>query len=116
MKIYHHFEMIYSDWLVKKKNFSIVSLAEAFQKSTAFGLLDFFSLLCFIQIIEDWKFVAMVLDRFFLWLFFVACVSGMAIIILSAPSLYDTRQPIDIKYSKIAQKKLKHLAHDFAFT
>jgi len=70
----------------------------------------------FDSIIEDWKFVAMVLDRFFLWLFFVACVSGMAIIILSAPSLYDTRQPIDIKYSKIAQKKLKHLAHDFAFT
>lgn len=47
MKIYHHFEMIYSDWLVKKKIFSIVSLAEAFQKSTAFGLLDFFFFIMF---------------------------------------------------------------------
>lgn len=68
--------------------------------------------------IEDWKFVAMVLDRFFLWLFFVACVAGMAIIILQAPSLYDTTQPIDIKYSKIAQKKLKLKGMElpFAFT
>ncbi|XP_059351872.1 acetylcholine receptor subunit alpha-like 1 isoform X2 [Daphnia carinata] len=72
----------------------------------------------FDSVIEDWKFVAMVLDRFFLWLFFVACVAGMAIIILQAPSLYDTTQPIDIKYSKIAQKKLKlkNMDHDFAFT
>jgi len=66
--------------------------------------------------IEDWKFVAMVLDRFFLWLFFVACVAGMAIIILQAPSLYDTTHPIDIKYSKIAQKKLKMKDPDFVFT
>lgn len=59
----------------------------------------------------------MVLDRFFLWLFFVACVAGMAIIILQAPSLYDTTQPIDILYSKIAQKKLKlkNIDHDFSF-
>ncbi len=66
--------------------------------------------------IEDWKFVAMVLDRFFLWVFTVACVAGMAVIILQAPSLYDTTQPIDIKFSKIAQKKLKYLAQNFAFT
>ena len=59
----------------------------------------------------------MVLDRFFLWLFLVACVAGMAIIILQAPSLYDTTQPIDILYSKIAQKKLKlkNIDHDFSF-
>ena len=58
----------------------------------------------------------MVLDRFFLWLFFIACVAGMAII-LQAPSLYDTTQPIDILYSKIAQKKLKlkNIDHDFSF-
>nr|AAQ75737.1 nicotinic acetylcholine receptor alpha 1 subunit [Nilaparvata lugens] len=52
---------------------------------------------------EDWKYVAMVLDRLFLWIFTIACVMGTAIILLQAPSLYDTT--IDIKYSKIAKKK-----------
>ncbi|XP_059490109.1 acetylcholine receptor subunit alpha-like 1 [Neocloeon triangulifer] len=55
---------------------------------------------------EDWKYVAMVLDRLFLWIFSVACVMGTALIILQAPSLYDTTRPIDIQFSKIAKKKL----------
>ncbi|KAF4519435.1 hypothetical protein B566_EDAN008662 [Ephemera danica] len=55
---------------------------------------------------EDWKYVAMVLDRLFLWIFSVACVMGTCLIILQAPSLYDTTKPIDIQYSKIAKKKL----------
>ena len=50
---------------------------------------------------EDWKFIAMVLDRLFLWLFTVACISGSAGIILMAPSLYDMREPIDQKLSEI---------------
>ena len=45
--------------------------------------------------IEDWKFVAMVLDRFFLWVFIVACFAGTAAIILEAPSLYDQTIPLD---------------------
>lgn len=48
----------------------------------------------------------MVLDRLFLWVFSVACVLGTVLIILQAPSLYDTSKPIDIIYSKIAKKRL----------
>lgn len=48
-----------------------------------------------IEVIEDWKFVAMVLDRFFLWVFIVACFAGTAAIILEAPSLYDQTIPLD---------------------
>lgn len=62
-----------------------------------------------IQVEEDWKYVAMVLDRLFLWIFAIACVMGTALIILQAPSLYDTTQPIDIHYSKIAKKKMELL-------
>lgn len=51
----------------------------------------------------------MVLDRLFLWIFTIACITGSAIIILQAPSLYDTTQPIDILYSKIAKKKMELL-------
>ncbi|XP_069942981.1 acetylcholine receptor subunit beta-like 2 isoform X2 [Cherax quadricarinatus] len=53
------------------------------------------------EVIQDWKFVAMVLDRLFLWVFTIACVVGMCGIIFQAPSLYDTRQPIDEIYSEI---------------
>lgn len=48
----------------------------------------------------------MVLDRLFLWIFTLACVVGTAMIIFKAPSLYDTRKPIDILISKVAKKKM----------
>ena len=60
-------------------------------------LLNFF----IFQVIEDWKFIAMVLDRFFLWIFTAACLLGTGGIILRAPSLYDPRQPIGEKLSHI---------------
>merc|ERR1719150_362115 len=50
---------------------------------------------------EDWKYVAMVLDRLFLWIFTIAVVVGTAGIILQAPTLYDTRPAIDEQYSEI---------------
>ncbi|XP_053405762.1 acetylcholine receptor subunit alpha-like isoform X2 [Mercenaria mercenaria] len=46
------------------------------------------------SISEDWKYVAMVLDRLFLWIFTVACVVGTFGIILQAPTLYDNRNVI----------------------
>lgn len=53
----------------------------------------------------------MVLDRLFLWLFTIAVVVGTAGIILHAPTLYDTRVPIDIKMSEIASTTAKpHIA------
>ncbi|XP_027203315.2 acetylcholine receptor subunit alpha-like 1 [Dermatophagoides pteronyssinus] len=55
----------------------------------------------YLQIEDDWKFVAMVLDRLFLWIFTISCISGAALIILRAPTLYSFRQPIDILYSKV---------------
>ncbi|KAL4092085.1 hypothetical protein QTP88_026655 [Uroleucon formosanum] len=49
---------------------------------------------------EDWKYVAMVLDRLFLWIFTLAVFAGTAGIILQAPTLYDDRIPIDKKFSE----------------
>ncbi|XP_076334111.1 acetylcholine receptor subunit alpha-like 1 isoform X1 [Tachypleus tridentatus] len=57
----------------------------------------------FNSIKEDWKYVAMVLDRLFLWLFSTACIAGSVGILLQSPFLYDTEKPIDVKLSKVAQ-------------
>lgn len=63
------------------------------------------------QVKEDWKFVAMVLDRLFLWIFTIAVVVGTAGIILQAPTLYDNRMPIDLQMSEIASTTAKpHIA------
>lgn len=54
------------------------------------------------QVKEDWKFVAMVLDRLFLWIFSLAVFAGTAGIILQAPTLYDDRTPIDKNFAKFS--------------
>ncbi|KAI1301181.1 Acetylcholine receptor subunit alpha-like 2 [Halotydeus destructor] len=64
----------------------------------------------FESIKEDWKYVAMVLDRFFLWIFAAACIIGTGSILLQAPSLYDFTQPIDVIYSKVAKSQFEYLA------
>ncbi|KAH9499314.1 D-arabinose 1-dehydrogenase (NAD(P)(+)) [Bulinus truncatus] len=46
------------------------------------------------SMMEDWKYVAMVLDRLFLWIFTTACIVGTFGIILQAPTLYDNRRPV----------------------
>ncbi|XP_025193657.1 acetylcholine receptor subunit alpha-like [Melanaphis sacchari] len=53
------------------------------------------------KIKEDWKYVAMVLDRLFLWIFTLAVTMGSAGIILQAPTLYDNRLPINVQLSEI---------------
>ena len=59
---------------------------------------------------EDWKYVAMVLDRLFLWIFTVAVLVGSAGIILQAPALYDTRAAIDREFSSIEAVTRKPLS------
>ena len=60
-----------------------------------------------LQVKEDWKYVAMVLDRLFLWIFTLAVLVGTAGIILQAPTLYDERIPIDVRLSEIASTTAK---------
>ncbi|XP_013773976.1 acetylcholine receptor subunit alpha-like [Limulus polyphemus] len=57
---------------------------------------------------EDWKYVAMVLDRLFLWIFTVAVLVGTCGIILHAPTLYDNQEPIDVKHSEVAISTKHH--------
>ncbi|GAU92428.1 hypothetical protein RvY_04510 [Ramazzottius varieornatus] len=47
--------------------------------------------------VQDWKYVARVLDRLFLWLFSIGGTIGTFMIILDAPALYDNREPIPFK-------------------
>jgi len=47
-----------------------------------------------VQIKEDWKYVALVLDRLFLWIFTTACLVGTFGIILQAPTIYDDKKSI----------------------
>lgn len=62
---------------------------------------------------EDWQFAATVIDRMFLYIFSAVCVIGTCIIILQAPALYDNREPIDIKLSKLGPKIRPNLPDSF---
>ncbi|KAK9506749.1 hypothetical protein O3M35_008626 [Rhynocoris fuscipes] len=54
---------------------------------------------------QDWGFVAMVLDRLFLWIFSLLNIIGTIIILWEAPSLYDDTQPIDKELSSVARQQ-----------
>lgn len=60
----------------------------------------------FESIREEWKYVAMVLDRLFLWIFTTTSIAGTLAIFLQAPNLYDTQKPIDVFYSKVARAQM----------
>ena len=51
---------------------------------------------------EDWKYVALVIDRCFLWIYVAVCFLGTVGIICQAPMLYDPRQPLHIEQELIA--------------
>jgi nicotinic acetylcholine receptor len=53
---------------------------------------------------KDWGFIAMVLDRLFLWLFTIATLVGSVAILLAAPALYDDAKDMSFKYSFVAQQ------------
>ena len=54
---------------------------------------------------QDWGFVAMVIDRLFLWIFSIASIAGTFAILCEAPALYDDTKPIDTEYSNVAQQQ-----------
>ncbi|XP_018334508.1 acetylcholine receptor subunit alpha-like 2 [Agrilus planipennis] len=54
---------------------------------------------------QDWGFVAMVLDRLFLWIFIIASIAGTFAILCEAPALYDDSKPIDMEISLVAQQQ-----------
>ena len=58
----------------------------------------------FSDIHDDWKYLALVLDRLFLWVFMVACVVGTVVIVFRAPTLYDDTAPIDVILSKVGRR------------
>lgn len=57
------------------------------------------------EVVQEWKFVSMVLDRFFLWVFTLSCIGGTLGIILQSPSLYDTRLSMYQTLSEIPNRK-----------
>ena len=59
------------------------------------------------QINEDWRCMATVVDRLLLVVFSSCLLIGTAIIILQAPLLYDTREPLDEKVTQFSRKLLK---------
>lgn len=53
------------------------------------------------------------IDRLLLFVFSSVCIVGTGLIILQAPALYDNREPIDIKLSKLGPKIRPNLPDSF---
>lgn len=94
---------------IQKESFQIAILdKKSLQKAIKPFKFRYFiqmELLTFFQEDQDWGFVAMVLDRLFLWIFTVASIMGTILILCEAPALYDDTKPIDRDLSFIARKQ-----------
>ena len=51
-----------------------------------------------LQIKDEWKYVAMVVDRLLLWIYTVGCIIGAMVLLLNAPSLFDNKTPLEANY------------------
>jgi len=65
----------------------------------------------FFQEDQDWGIVAMVLDRLFLWVFGICALAGSLMILSDSPYIYEEFQPIDVKFSKIAEEESRMYEH-----
>lgn len=84
---------------VTKSKWSVIhtlksnKLSSLFQSDYIFCLIFDLILSCWQEEL-DWKYIAMVVDRLFLYLFSAACLCGTFTIFLYAPSLYDPRNAL----------------------
>ncbi|CAF1057470.1 unnamed protein product, partial [Didymodactylos carnosus] len=49
---------------------------------------------------EGWRFIALVIDRFFLIVFVVLTVTGSFATLLSAPAIHNKVEPIEKRFSQ----------------
>lgn len=92
-----HNVMFIQHHILRQDEFNAVIEVEWSDKTRTIFFINF-------QEDQDWGFVAMVLDRLFLWLFMSASVLGTFVILAEAPALYDDTKPIDVELSVIAQQ------------
>uniref|UniRef100_A0A915DNN7 Nicotinic acetylcholine receptor alpha subunit n=1 Tax=Ditylenchus dipsaci TaxID=166011 RepID=A0A915DNN7_9BILA len=78
---------IYNSPKVQKSFQNLCFIAELLKKKDRDNKVD-----------QDWKYVAMVLDRLFLMIISMVCFFGAGFILMQAPTFYDTREPIDLQY------------------
>lgn len=64
------------------------------------------------QVIEDWKYVAMVVDRMFLWIFVIVCVVGTLGLFLQ-PVFQNPITPIQQPSSDMPRIWLAYVPEDF---
>ena len=46
------------------------------------------------QVKQDWRYMALVIDRILLWVYVGVCVFSTGAILMNAPALYDRNPPM----------------------
>lgn len=49
----------------------------------------FYTFFCFFQVLDDWKYIAMVLDRLLLYIFLAVTFGGTVGILMNAPHIFE---------------------------